>query len=89
MNVLFVRLFLLLVRLFLGGKIETCSMGGTTFRLSQSSCRPEGDQKRSDPGENPSDIFGVVLRLFNNQKIFGRNTNFLYSYVMFTRKVEV
>ena len=34
------------VRLFLGGKIETCSMGG-----SQSSCWPEGDQKRSDRGE--------------------------------------
>ena len=41
----------------------------TTFRLSQSCCRPEGDQKWSNPMKISWDIFRSAFRLFNNRKL--------------------
>ena len=59
------------VRLFLGGKIETCSMGG-----SQSSCWPEGDQKRSDRGEKFFRYFSCRTSVVQQPQTFREKLQF-------------
>ena len=66
----------------LGGKIETCSMGGTTFRLSQSSCRPEGDQKRSNHRNKFYRYFLCRTSVVQQPSISVQNSNFAYASLL-------
>ena len=66
----------------LGGKIETCSMGGTTFRLSQSSYRLEGDQKTSDRDEKFYRYFSCRTSVVQQPSISVQNSNFAYASLL-------
>ena len=48
----------------------------TTFRLSQSCCRPEGDQKRSDRGEKFLGYFSLRTSVVQQPETFVQNSNF-------------
>ena len=47
----------------------------TTFRLSQSCCRPEGDQKRSDRGEKFLGYFSLRTSVVQQPETFVQNSN--------------
>ena len=48
----------------------------TTFRLGQSCCRPEGDQKRSDHGEKFLGYFSLRTSVVQQPETFVQNSNF-------------
>ena len=49
----------------------------TTFRLSQSCCRPEGHQKRSDRGEKFLGYFSLRTSVVQQPETFVQNSNWI------------